>query len=300
MVEADGEWHTSDNKFASEGWRAPRSSLNVVNSESPRKEPYAAAPIPTPPSSSKNSSNALPPEIITLTDSEDDDERIVKQELSPKSGYATSQSQSFVSNRSRSGRTPPLPPSSKASSSNEIIDLTLDSDDDVPVTAPENTQKRKERDADDLISDLSAVWKRQRYCEVPGSGTGCGDYRGYANGSGTSSSRGGTVGLDGKSHPATYGETSSSGTNNNSWGSVRTPLPAQPQLPYQIPLSHAAPSSPGMPVHSQNLNGSYPNYGSSVVSLSSMDMAMSARATLPTSTAPYYNNQYGHPPPPRA
>ena len=291
MVEADGEWHTSDNKFASEGWKTSHPLPNgVVRPVSPKKEPETPAPISSP--SLKAPNGRALPEVISLTDSEDDEERIVKRELSPKSGY-TSQSHSFASSGGKSGRTPP-PPSSKASFSNEVIDLTLDSDEDDLPSTYDSVHKRKERGLDDS-PEASSSWKKPRYCAPSSSGSGSGSgssssgYGSYPNSAGTSSVASGVgIGLNGKSH-STYGEVALPGTN--SWGPVRIPLPAPPQSAYQVPLSHA-PSSSGMPVHSQNMNVSYPNYGS-VGPRSSMDMAMSRSVPM----VPYFNSQYGLTPP---
>ncbi|KAF8530971.1 PINIT domain-containing protein [Gautieria morchelliformis] len=293
MVEPDGEWHTSDNKIASAGWRASYPVLNgAVKSASPQKElaPPAPAPSSSPPPKTANAH--ILPEIITLSDSEDDEERIVKQELSPRSGYTTSQSQSFGSSRGRPGRSPPPPPPPppKASSSTEVIDLTLDSDDEVQPPVPSHLQKRKERENDDG-PEMSTAWKRQRYSgssgsvSVSGSAGGGDGYGGYPNGIGATSSDG--VGLNGNGH-LRYGDAVSSGTND--WGPVRIPIPAPPQSSYQAPISHATSSSTAMPVLSQHMNGAYINYNA----VPHPSMAMS-QSPLPAPRAPYYNNQFNHP-----
>ncbi|KAF8525164.1 PINIT domain-containing protein, partial [Hysterangium stoloniferum] len=122
MVEADGEWHTSDNKYASAGWRASHPLTTGVVSVvpvSPQKER-------TP----KLTSSRTRQEVILLSDSEDEEEGVVKRELSPTSSYAPSSQ--------------PLPPFPKPASANEVIDLTLDSDDDELPPPPKPTHKRKE------------------------------------------------------------------------------------------------------------------------------------------------------------
>lgn len=288
MVEADGEWHTSDNKFASENWQTSHPLANgIIKSASPQKDPEISAPAPSRSPPSKTTNTRALPEVITLSDSEDDEERIVKRELSPRSG-TTSQSLSFVSSRGRSGRSPPplppppLPP--KASFSNEVIDLTLDSDDDVP--SPKYPQKRKERETDDSM-EMSTAWKKPRYSGPSASGSD--GYVGYPNGLGTSSSEGGP-GLNGKSN-SRYGERASLGING--WGPAHLPVSAPPQSAYQVPIPHATPSSTGIPVHPQSINGSYTNY-SSVAPRS--DSLLSPSAVHPHVTS-YYNSHYGHPPP---
>ncbi|KIJ38482.1 hypothetical protein M422DRAFT_124404, partial [Sphaerobolus stellatus SS14] len=126
MVEADGEWHTSDNKYASGGWRSVHPFTNGVasfNRASPRKEKKD-----TP----RGSPKAASQEVITLVDSDDeDDEGLVKRELSPGSSLPRSQTQSRSSRMERSA--PPAP---------EVIDLTLSSDDEQSTPAPTTSNKR--------------------------------------------------------------------------------------------------------------------------------------------------------------
>lgn len=257
MVEADGEWHTSDNKYASAGWRATHpisTGTKPVKSASPRKEPER------PVASSSNSANFInsrPQQEVISLDSDSDEEGIVKRELSPTSGYATPpQLQSQNTNRGKSGRVP-LPVVSTSSISNDVIDLTLDSDEEDarPPPPPRPTAKRKEREAD-VAGE--AAWKRSRYAGPSASGSA--PSGGYANGVGGSNSAG-ERGMNGSSYPSAAGASGSGAAT--SWGSVRTQTSAHTQSVYQAPYSHAAPSTLGMPVHSQNLNALYANFGSS-------------------------------------
>ncbi|KAF8577886.1 hypothetical protein K439DRAFT_1654979 [Ramaria rubella] len=285
VVEADGEWHTSDNKFASAVWRTLHPLCNgnkLIKSVTPHKEPEK---LPSrSPSSAKVLNGRVPQEVISLTDSEDDDEGIVKRELSPTSSYATSQSQSFESARNRPGRLPPPPPP-RSTSLNEVIDLTLDSDDDDPPPPPKLTHKRKDRELD-IPTEASAAWKKQRLgaSSASASTSDSAGYGGYTDGSRASNG----VGVNGANHM--YGGSGSSGTNG--WGPVRTQPSAPTQSAYQAPPSHAAPSSSGMPVPSQSMNGSYSNYASPISR--SLNMTMS-QSPLP-SISPFYGKPYSHPP----
>ena len=286
MVEADGEWHTSDNKYASAGWRASHPQPNGVKSSksaSPRKEPEKTA---LPPSASSKPPNAPPPQEIISLDSDSDDEGIVKRELSPTSGYTTSHSQSVGLGGSR---LPPPPPPPRASASIEVIDLTLDSDqEETPPPPPAKpAQKRKERESDPTaVAPLP--WKRPRYSGPSGSGSGASGM--YTNGVGGSSSSGGE-GVNGSSHTSSYGASESGGTNG--WGPVRIPPSAPTQYAYRAPHSHAAPSPPAMPVHSQSMNTPYANCGPGLPR--SMNLPM-ARAPLPARMTPYHGGLYEQPP----
>jgi E3 SUMO-protein ligase PIAS1 len=123
MVEADGEWHTNDNTYASEAWKKahpPKVEAAVAQRRSP-----------TP-------ARSTPAVVYTLDDSDDEDEEgRVKRELSPsfRNGLANSSFSSIATlpPMSRMSHTP-MPPSRQAS---KVIDLTsLDSDDEDISVAP--------------------------------------------------------------------------------------------------------------------------------------------------------------------
>lgn len=144
MVEADGEWHTSDNKFGSASWKIKH----------PPKQPNAAARKPvssvkalvseTSASSSTGPNGTKKPDVeITVLDSDDEDEGRVKRELSPSFGNISSGSQSQSS--------VPYP------RAGDVIDLTIDSDDDEPP--PRNSGKRK---ASEAVSPTEGIWKKAR------------------------------------------------------------------------------------------------------------------------------------------
>jgi E3 SUMO-protein ligase PIAS1 len=123
MVEADGEWHTTDNKYASMRWKVSHSPSATAGSSSPRKiQPSVKSRSESPTKS--DDSKARPGEEIVILDSDDEDEGRVKRELSPSFASASS------GNRSHSNFLPIQP------SAGDIIDLTLDSDDEGSPTQP--------------------------------------------------------------------------------------------------------------------------------------------------------------------
>ncbi|KAJ7071082.1 PINIT domain-containing protein [Mycena amicta] len=139
VVEADGEWHTSDNKYGSAAWKAahapiskPASPLKVV-AKSPSK------PVNGDPNGKRKATE------IVILDSDDEDEGRVKRELSPSFASSSSASRSFESVAIR--RSQP-----------EVIDLTLDSDEEAPPSRP--VGKRTATEAG--ISPTESIWKKGR------------------------------------------------------------------------------------------------------------------------------------------
>lgn len=140
MVEADGQWHTTDNKFGSPEWLA----IHPSKTEPPpvKKEPSAASlkPIMTQ-TNGKEKARPNGAEVYVLDSDDEDDEGRVKRELSPSydTGTGTQQSQGKTNTQLAA-----------------VIDLTLDSDDEEP---PRTTQKRK---AVDPPSPTEQIWKKSR------------------------------------------------------------------------------------------------------------------------------------------
>ncbi|KAG6814073.1 hypothetical protein H0H92_003120 [Tricholoma furcatifolium] len=155
IVEADGEWHTSDNKYGSTGWKAAH--------------PAAVAPVPKPvsqvarsPSKANVNGKAKAKQEVYVLDSDDEDEGQVKRELSPS---IASNSQSY--DGTASSRTPAQPET--------VIDLTLDSDDE-PPPPPKETGKRKAVDTEPTSSSPSElIWKKSRI-DAPPTRTTSGDH----------------------------------------------------------------------------------------------------------------------------
>ncbi|KAI0669812.1 PINIT domain-containing protein [Trametes maxima] len=165
IVEADGQWHTEDNKYGSAEWLAahPRVVPAVKPMSSMKRAPSPAKPT-------TNGANGKAPhrpsnaEIVILdSDEEDEDEGRVKRELSPSADSArlprSSQSVSMGGSQ---------PPRSQAT---DVIDLTLDSDDEEPPRRPPPmiplTKKRKTMD--DLPSPTEQIWKKSRTESGPSS-----------------------------------------------------------------------------------------------------------------------------------
>lgn len=140
IVEADGEWHTSDNIYASGGWRKSHpitsgSTPSTSKSETPKVRESKSTNSPQEPRSLPSSQ-----EVIALSDSDDDQ---VKRELSP-SGSA----------RSLTGQV------KKKISTAEVIDLTIDDDDSDEETLASSTNlKRKEINPP---AEAVPVWKKAR------------------------------------------------------------------------------------------------------------------------------------------
>ncbi|KAI9065812.1 hypothetical protein FKP32DRAFT_1646795 [Trametes sanguinea] len=160
IVESDGQWHTEDNKYGSAEWLA---------AHPPAAKPAAPikrAPSPIkPPTNGVNGMDKPRPsnaEIVILdSDEEDEDEGRVKRELSPStdSMRLPRSSQSI----SIGGSQPPRSQTSRSQAA-DIIDLTLDSEDEEPPPRPPPvvpvSQKRKAMD--DLPSPTEQIWKKSR------------------------------------------------------------------------------------------------------------------------------------------
>ncbi|KAF8807349.1 hypothetical protein BYT27DRAFT_7164840 [Phlegmacium glaucopus] len=123
MVEADGQWHTTDNKYGSREWKAahPITPQRVTPDKKPSVEDSPTRFAPPVQNNDVNGKGKVPHHEIFVLDSDDEDEGRVKRELSPS--YASSANQSFEG-------TLPHPSQSQQSQASQVIDLTLDSDDE--------------------------------------------------------------------------------------------------------------------------------------------------------------------------
>jgi E3 SUMO-protein ligase PIAS1 len=183
MVEADGEWHTLDNRYGSASWKAshppstaaqPQSMLrkSSTNANSPSQTPTKSAP------DKNGKAKANDVEYLVL-DSDDEDEGRVKRELSPSFGSGSSVS----ANQSLEG--PSVPQTQ--TQGDDVIDLTADSDDEEPLL-PRRVEKRK---VTDEMSPTEQIWKKGRLdggqSSIPRVTNG------QVNGAGSSSSARGTA-----------------------------------------------------------------------------------------------------------
>ena len=142
IVEADGEWHTSDDRYSSGGWR--KTHKPGPSSISPTPYPKHPVPSNSPSGHMRNASNQEKRQRsgdVVVLDSEEEDEE-VKRELSP------SRAEQILS----SG----LPGA-------QVIDLTLESDDE----SVSNRSLGKRKAESDPVSASEDIWKKSRIGEPP-------------------------------------------------------------------------------------------------------------------------------------
>ena len=150
MVEANGDWHTSDNKYASAGWKALHPP--VIPAKVPSLPPPSACSSSRPVATSSNGKAKAHDGEVFVLDSDDEDEGQVKRELSP----------SFASGSSVTGSSVPQS-QSQVTRDDSIIDLTLESDED-ERPPPRQTGKRKAMESDIPPSTTlpDQMWKKSR------------------------------------------------------------------------------------------------------------------------------------------
>jgi E3 SUMO-protein ligase PIAS1 len=158
IVEADGEWHTSDNKYGSPTWNSTHPTTTAVRPVLSRKpsshaQTFSNSP-PKPATSDLNGKTRPHNQEIFILDSDDEDEGQVKRELSPSFGSASSGHQSFDSSATSVPQSQSQP--------DDVIDLTLDSDDEAPVDSRQ-AGKRKATEAElTSTSPTEQIWKKSR------------------------------------------------------------------------------------------------------------------------------------------
>jgi len=152
IVEADGEWHTADNNYASAAWKAAHLPSVPERHQSPQKTLPVLKNLMDSPGRPTTDQNGN--EIVVL-DSDDEDEGRVKRELSPSFGRDSSSS----ANRSNEMSLLQLQLQSQSQRGDDVIDLTLDSDDDQPPV-PRRLEKRKATDGG--MSPTEQIWKKGR------------------------------------------------------------------------------------------------------------------------------------------
>jgi len=161
MVEADGEWHTSDNKYGSAGWKAAHPPAV------PKQAPPSPRKSPPKPSAHLNGVNGADPngkkkdnvEIFVLDSDDEDEEGIVKRELSPSIGSGSSAA------INRSMETTSLSVASLPQA--DVIDLTLDSDEDNEPPPPSRIAEKRKAPDNGLPSPTEPIWKKSRVESVP-------------------------------------------------------------------------------------------------------------------------------------
>ncbi|EKM83924.1 hypothetical protein AGABI1DRAFT_67004 [Agaricus bisporus var. burnettii JB137-S8] len=141
IVEADGEWHTADNKFGTTAWKAQHPAVAPL----PKFKAESPPPVKIEAESSKPIAQQKT-DVSYILLSDDDEE--VQKELSP-------------SHRSLDSIGPPTPHRNSQKKDN-VIDLTIDSDDEEPI--PMQSSKRKVGEADlGPASPTEPIWKKGRH-----------------------------------------------------------------------------------------------------------------------------------------
>lgn len=179
-MEADGQWHSSDNNYGSAQWKVAHVSSKAPTplkpaSPSKRRSRSPAKLMPKGVHDVVGENNLRPSDAeIVVLDSDDEDEGRVKRELSPsyESHVPSSINLSQVSQ----------PPRSQTQDT-DVIDLTLDSDEE---DSPPPTRKRKNIEGD-VPSPTEPIWKKSRtngaaQSSSPGS-SNSGPSSAYMNGS---------------------------------------------------------------------------------------------------------------------
>jgi E3 SUMO-protein ligase PIAS1 len=147
IVEADGEWHTPDNKYGTTAWKAKHPVTELA--PAPKKEetpPPLTVKVEVEIGLGKpNGQQKTDVSYILLSD---DDEEEVQKELSP----SQSADRSINSTPQRQGQ-------KKATN---VIDLTLDSDSDEPAPAQPGKRKITETELGPA-SPTEPIWKKGRH-----------------------------------------------------------------------------------------------------------------------------------------
>lgn len=153
IVEADGEWHTSDNRYGSTTWRSQHPSGPEPTSQAP---PPAPPPFEPPDNSAGIGDKPKGSDVeVLILDSDDEDEGRVKRELSPSLAGGSTSSATQTIPGSLSQRT-------QSQMTEDVIDLTLDSDEDEPPQ-PKQNGKRKATEANlTSPSPTEQIWKKGR------------------------------------------------------------------------------------------------------------------------------------------
>ncbi|KAH9081901.1 PINIT domain-containing protein [Lactarius deliciosus] len=135
IVEADGEWHTSDDKYASPAWKGTHKPAPPAASPTPHPKPpvESSSPSDYAHNTSTQEKRQNSGDVFVL-DSEEEDEGEVKRELSP-------------SRRERS------------LASMQVIDLTLESDEE---SESDRSLEKKRKAEVDLVVPTEEIWKKSR------------------------------------------------------------------------------------------------------------------------------------------
>jgi E3 SUMO-protein ligase PIAS1 len=159
MVEADGQWHTSDDKYGSADWKAAhplakKSSSPMKSLPPPKQSPTCPPAVVNGSGQPNGKGKASSHEVFVLDSDDDEEEGRVKRELSPS--YASSANQSFEG-------TLPGASQSQSRADTSVIDLTLDESDEDNDPLPPIFGKRRAADAElDSPNATDQSWKKGR------------------------------------------------------------------------------------------------------------------------------------------
>lgn len=149
IVEADGEWHTSDDRYASDAWRKTHKPGPFPVSPTPH--PKHPPPSNSPSGHIRDASNQDKSQRfgdVVILDSEEEDEGEVKRELSP------SRAEQILTS---------------GLSGAQVIDLTVESDDE---SADNRSLGKRKADSDSASED---IWKKSRIGEPNATNTNMND-----------------------------------------------------------------------------------------------------------------------------
>lgn len=162
IIEPDGEWHSEDNKFASSGWRSQQKEAAEAKAKTPAEDKTQSeqqnvvtsngnVKRETPSTTETQANNNKMQDIVSLDDSDDEDEPPLKHVTRPSirrissvdtngntsvdrllddALYPPARNGAGTSDKS-STSAPPAGPSA-AAAAEPVIDLTLTDDDDEP------------------------------------------------------------------------------------------------------------------------------------------------------------------------
>jgi E3 SUMO-protein ligase PIAS1 len=147
-VEADGEWHTSDDKYASDAWRQAHKRALPPPSPTPHLKRQATSSSPSA-YIRDGSTQGLSQKLgdVVVLDSEEEDEGEVKRELSP-SLLEQSPMNGFLNS--------------------QVIDLTAESDEESATSRSLGTKRKAE---DDSVTSSEDIWKKSRIGDSPNATT---------------------------------------------------------------------------------------------------------------------------------
>lgn len=141
IVEADGEWHTTDDKYASDAWKKTHKPGPPLVSPTPHLKHQATSNSPSGDKSSQEKSQRSG-DVVVL-DSEEEDEGEVKRELSPSR------------------------PEQFGLLGTQVIDLTVESDDE---SASIRSLGKRKAESDSALA-AADIWKKSRIGEPPNATT---------------------------------------------------------------------------------------------------------------------------------